>query len=264
MSAKKNKLNNIKGILLDLEGVLYTGEKLINGAVKTIKYLKQQNLMIRYLTNTTTTSQRLILSKLRKFHIPACKSDIFSPSIAANMYLKEKNIKKIYLLSNKLLREDFADFKVDEKNAKAVILGDIYKEFNWEKLNKAFQIIIENNAIIIALHKNKYCRREKKIALDLGPFVESLEYASNKRAIIMGKPEKNFFSLALKDMNLPINQVVMVGDDILSDIGGAKKNNIIAIQVKTGKFQKKDVTTSPNQPDFRINSIADLPNYINS
>ena len=94
--------------------------------------------------------------------------------------------------------------------------------------------------------------------------MESLEYASNKRAIIMGKPEKNFFSLALKDMNLPINQVVMVGDDILSDIGGAKKNNIIAIQVKTGKFQKKDVTTSPNQPDFRINSIADLPNYINS
>ena len=61
----------------------------------------------------------------------------------------------------------------------------------------------------------------------------------NKKAIIIGKPEKKFFDLVLKDMNLPINQIVMVGDDIISDIAGAKKNNILAVQVKTGKYQKK-------------------------
>ena len=50
----------------------------------------------------------------------------------------------------------------------------------------------------------------------------------------------------------------MIGDDIFSDIGGAKSNNIKAIQVKTGKYQLKDESQEIIQPDYRINSIADL------
>ena len=56
----------------------------------------------------------------------------------------------------------------------------------------------------------------------------------------------------------------MIGDDIFADIGGAKNNSIPAIQVRTGKFQKKDETNSHLQPDYRINSIVDLPNILKS
>ena len=197
-----------------------------------------------------------------QFKLPLIESDIFSPSIAANIFLKKKNISKIFLLTNPQLSEDFKEFKIVKNKSVAIIIGDLYKKFNWEKLNEAFQIVSKNDAIIIALHKNKYCKRENKIGLDLGPFVAALEYATSKKSILIGKPEKNFFNLAIEDMGLTQEEVVMIGDDIFADIGGAKNNFITTIQVRTGKFQKKDETNSYFQPDYRINSIVDLPNIL--
>ena len=147
---------------------------------------------------------------------------------------------------------------IKDNNPEAIILGDIYKDFNWESLNKAFELLSNNNSILIALHKNKYCKRNDKIALDLGPFVSSLEYATSKKAIVIGKPEKKFFDLAINSFNLSKKQILMIGDDIDSDIGGAKANNIATIQVRTGKYQEQDESNQFIQPDYRVDSIADL------
>jgi len=255
-------VNPFEGLLLDLEGVLYQGDKIIDGAFESINEIKKNNIKIRYLTNTTTTPRKLILNKLIKFGLPIQESDIFSPVIAANNFLNEKKISRIFLLAEKNLIEDFKKIELDTKKPQAVIIGDIYKNFNWDILNKTFQIISDNNSIIIALHKNKYCRRDENLSLDLGPFVAALEYATNKKAVVMGKPEKNFFSLALKNMGLSIDKVIMVGDDIVSDIGGAKQNNIFSIQVRTGKYQESDESGEFLQPDLRINSIADLADVL--
>ena len=136
-------LKNIRGLLLDLEGVVYVGEELIDGAVETINDLQSQNLKIKYLTNTTTIPRKLIMEKLKRFNLPTVESDIFSPVIAANNFLKQKGISRICLLANQSLQTDFENVVFDENNPEAVILGDIYKKFNWERLNKAFQLISE-------------------------------------------------------------------------------------------------------------------------
>ena len=106
--------------------------------------------------------------------------------------------------------------------------------------------------------------REDTISLDLGPFISALEYASNKNAVVIGKPEKDFFDLAINSLNLNKDEILMIGDDIISDIKGSKDNLIKAIQVKTGKYQKHDENSNFIQPDIRIKSINDLPNVINN
>ena len=258
----KINISNIKGLLLDLEGVVYEGDKLVDGALDTINKLLSYNFKIKYLTNTTVTPRKQILKKLLKFKLSIIESDIFTPPIAAGIFLKKNKISKIFLLTNQLLQEDFKEFSIDKVKPEAIILGDLYKAFNWEKLNEVFQRIHNNDILIIALHKNKYCKRENKIGLDLGPFVAALEYATSKKFILIGKPEQNFFNLAIEGMGLSKKEVLMVGDDIFADIGGAKNNSIPSIQVRTGKFQKKDETNSQLQPDYRINSIVDLPNIL--
>jgi len=255
-------INNIKGLLIDLEGVLYTGDKIIEGSINTIKKLNK-NYKIKYLTNTTTISRHSIYKKLNQLDLHLNENDIFSPSIAVNDYLENKKINRIYLLANRNLKPDFSDFILDDQKPEAVIIGDIYKDFNWDNLNKVFELINNNHAILIALHKNKYCKRDGKISLDLGPFVNALEYASSVEAVIIGKPEKEFFNLAIDSLNLKKNEIAMIGDDIMSDIAGAKNNNIFAIQVKTGKYQLQDEKSQYIQPDYRINSIIDLPEVIN-
>ena len=137
-------------------------------------------------------------------------------------------------------------------------MGDIYKNFNWEILNRIFKLVYFNDSALIALHQNKYCMRDGEVSLDLGPFVKSIEYASNKKSILMGKPEKNFFDLAIKDIRINKEEVIMIGDDIISDIKGAKDFGIKAIQVKTGKFQEKDCSNKFIQPNQRIDSIVKI------
>ena len=258
-----NKIENIKGLLIDLEGVLYSDNKVIKGSIETIDKLRKK-FKIRFLTNTTTTSRNSIFKKLINFKFNLKEEDIFTPSIAINYFLNKNKIKNIFLMTNSNLSPDFKNFIIDNKSPQAVIIGDIYKEFNWASLNHVFQLIRNNECLLIALHKNKYCKREGRIALDLGPFVTALEYASNKNAIVIGKPEKDFFDLAIRSLNLNKNEILMIGDDIISDIKGSKDNFIKAIQVKTGKYQEQDENPNFIQPDIRIKSINDLPNVINN
>ena len=74
----------------------------------------------------------------------------------------------------------------------------------------------------------------------------------------MGKPEKNFFDLAVKDLELIKDNILMIGDDIISDIKGAKDFGIKTIQVKTGKYQEADNDNKLTQPDERVESIVDV------
>ena len=79
----KINFSNIKGLLLDLEGVVYEGDKLVDGALDTINKLLSYNFKIKYLTNTTVTPRKQILKKLLKFKLSIIESDIFTPPIAA-------------------------------------------------------------------------------------------------------------------------------------------------------------------------------------
>ena len=84
-----------------------------------------------------------------QFQLPLIEPDIFSPAIAANIFLRKKNISRISLFTNQSLQEDFKDFEFDDLKPEAIILGDLYKEFTWEKLNKTFQIIMRLSTVCV-------------------------------------------------------------------------------------------------------------------
>ena len=252
---------NIKALLIDLEGVLYIDNKLIPGSIEVIKEFRKNNLKLRFLTNTTTASRKLIFNKLQDFGFDINEEEIFTPIIATKNYLRDNSVKKITLVTNVEIIEEFNDYEITQKDPEVVIMGDIYKNFKWEILDRIFKLVYLENSALIALHQNKYSMRDGKISLDLGPFVKAIEYSSGKRSILMGKPEKNFFDLVVKDLEIKKDNILMIGDDITSDIEGSINANLKAIQVKTGKFQEKDLK-HPTQPNYRIESINDLPKLL--
>jgi len=254
-------ITDVKGLLIDLEGVLYSDNKLIPGSIEAIKEFRKNNLKLRFLTNTTTTPRNLIFNKLQDFGFNIKEEEIFTPIIATKNYLRDNRVKKIALVTNVEIIEEFNDYEITQKNPEVVIMGDIYKNFKWEILDRIFKLVYLENSALIALHQNKYSMRDGKISLDLGPFVKAIEYSSGKRSILMGKPEKNFFDLAVKDLEIKKDNILMIGDDITSDIEGSINANLKAIQVKTGKFQEKDLKYS-TQPNYRIKSITDLPRLL--
>ena len=90
--------NNIKAVLIDLEGVLYSDNKLIPGSIEVIKKLKKLGLKLRFLTNTTTTPRKLILDNLLNFGFDIVELEIFTPIIATKNYLRDNSVKKNFII----------------------------------------------------------------------------------------------------------------------------------------------------------------------
>ncbi len=249
---------NIRAVLFDIDGVLYVGDAVIPGAVDAVQRIKAKGLPVRFVTNTTTQSHAQLREKLNKlgFNIPA--EEILSAPQAAVISLRRmKNPRCLFVLDERV-RGDFAEFTADESFPDVVVVGDIGDKWSYALLNKIFTLV-RKGAHLIALHKNRFWQTEKGLQMDIGAFVTGIEYATGKRATIMGKPSPAFFNVALHELGVPAHAVAIIGDDIDSDIGGGQDAGIRGILVETGKYREDYTRESAIKPDLLIHSVADLP-----
>ena len=247
----------INGVLLDLSGVVYIGDHLIEGALKAIQTLQTNHIPIRYITNTTRSTSSDITSKLTSMNLDIAEDQLFTASLAAKNYTKENNLKP-YLLIHPNLLSDFSEF--DAENYDSVLLGDAGSNFTYESLNKAFRILLKGKPLI-AMGKNRYFKEIDGFSLDAGPFVHALEIASGINAVVIGKPAKEFFLQAIKDFNCSPKQVVMIGDDVDADVIGAMSAGLQSILVQTGKYRASDnmkIQNSSARIASNISSAVDI------
>lgn len=252
------EFNNLKGILFDLDGVLYVGSQIIEGAIEAIARIRNSGLTCRFVTNTSTLSLASLQQKLEAlgFSIPA--SEIISAPQAAVLYLRSRSNPVCRLLLAGNVKRDFNEFRQSDAEAGYIVVGDIGNTWNYDLMNEVFNRLVEG-AKLIAIHKNRFWQTEQGLRMDIGGFVQALEYASGTEAMIIGKPSTDFYRMALLDMGLQPADVAMVGDDIDADTGGAQQAGLGGILVRTGKYRRAYAEASAVIPDLTIDSIKDLP-----
>ena len=254
-------LQGIGGILFDLEGVLYVGNQVIDGAVDTIRYVKEQQIPHRYVTNTTTKSREALSQKLHALGFPVEPHEILSAPVAACVYLRQRQPRSCYFLVSEAVREEFREFATSETSPEVVIIGDIGPAWTYELVNQIFQMVMAG-AELMALHKGKYWQTREGLRVDIGAFIAGLEYVTGVDATVIGKPSPAFFQAAVQELDRPKDEIVMVGDDIDADVGGAQQCGIRGILVRTGKYRQDAVAASSIVPDGTLDSIADLVQYL--
>ena len=246
-------MQNIKGLLFDIGGVLYVGDSVIEGAPETIATL-QQRYPMRFLTNTTRRVPAAMLTKLHHFGFDVKEDELFTALSATKAFLLSMHATALTVMT------DEAAAYFDEMTSETpdyVVIGDAHTNFDYSHLNKAFRALM-NGAELIAAAKNCYFKDEDGIlSMDAGGFVTALEYASGKEAMIIGKPSQTFFHLAVESMGLQPHEVLMVGDDIEADIKGAQDAGLKAALVKTGKFQEGDLERGI-VPDIVLENVNQL------
>ncbi len=248
----------VSAILFDLDGVLYVGDQVIEGAAETLNYCRAKHLPFRFITNTSTRTAADVADKLNAMGMNINVEEIFSAVTATRQFLLQQNNPSVHLLIRESAQADFQDFTQGTRQPDYVIVGDIGAAWNYELLNKVFRELM-NGAELIAMHMNKFWQGEDGLQMDIGAFVAGLEFVSGKQAKIIGKPSADFFNLATASLDTPADQIMIVGDDIDNDVGGGQAAGLKGLLVKTGKYREELARASDVSPDAIIDSIADLP-----
>jgi len=263
LSMHAKQKNSLQAILFDLDGVLYIGDHIIDGAAEAVREIQQLGHRIAGITNTTTQPRRIIAKKLQSMGIAIPESSIYTPAALANRLIGNKTAA---LFVRDSLHEDFKAIQQSLSHPDYVVMGDIGGEgYPPETLRTIFQMVMDG-AQVLALHKNRFWQKPDGLHLDLGVFVAAIEYATGKNAVILGKPSTQFFHAICKELNTLPEHALMVGDDIESDIGGAQHSGLKTILVQTGKYREAFVKQISQQQsikaDLVIPSIADLPDAL--
>lgn len=258
-------MTHCKALLIDIDGVLSVSWKALPGAVDAVNRLRALGVPMRFLTNTTSRTRRVLHETLTQSGFELVPSEILSAAVATATYLRTVySGAHCFVLSNGDVVEEFKGITLvgPTEPADVVVLGGAGVEFSFDALNGVFRQL-QGGARLIAMHRNLYWQTGDRLTLDTGAFLPGLERAAGVQATMIGKPAPEFYKAALEDLNLPASKhIVMVGDDIEADIRGARNIGLGAVLVRTGKFRQADLDAATVRPDAVIDSICDLEAWL--
>jgi HAD superfamily hydrolase (TIGR01458 family) len=253
-------LEGLEAVLVDLDGVLYVEDEVIDGAREAVERLRDLGLALRFVTNTTARSRDSTLTKLSRLGFTVAERELMTPAALAVELCRERGYRRVALIMNEEVKRDFAGLEQDDE-AEAVIIGDLGSAFSYDVLNQAFRQVM-NGAELIALQKNRYWLRADGLSLDVGPFVAAIEFATGREAYVVGKPARGFFDGVVAELGVSAGAAAMIGDDVESDIGGALQAGLAAVLVRTGKYREEQLRESGVRPTAVVTSIADVPKLL--
>ncbi|HEX6929194.1 MAG TPA: TIGR01458 family HAD-type hydrolase [Gammaproteobacteria bacterium] len=224
------------GALLDLSGTLHVDDAAIPGAIAAVAQLRAAGIKVCAVSNTSRRTRASLAGLLEGMGFDFREDEILTAPLAARRWIETRNLRPWLLVHENLLPE-FAG--LDTRSPNAVLVADAGNGFSYENLNAAFRLL-SRGAPLIATGVNRYFREGDALSLDAGPFVRALEFAAEIRAVLIGKPAREFFQTALDMLGCTPGAAVMIGDDAENDVAGAIHAGLGGILVRTGKYRDGD------------------------
>ena len=253
----------IRGVLFDLDGVLYNGEEPIEGAAEAVEAVRDAGIPSLFVTNTTSRPRSALVKKLLRFGVAAKPDEFLTPPVAAAGWIRARGDGLAALFVPEATREEFRGLETraesDVPDLRYVVIGDLGTGWDYETMNRAFRLLHGSpDRELLALGLTRYWHSPEGPNLDVAPFVAALECATGRCATVLGKPASEFFRQASAKLSLHPRDLLMIGDDIRADAAGARRAGLQAALVRTGKFRQADLD-SGERPDWVLDSVRDLP-----
>ena len=254
-------LRGVRGLLLDIDGVIVLRSRLIPGAAVAMRTLERIGLPYRLATNTSLVSRATMARQFAAAGLEVAPEAIISAASATAAYVRRRHPGgRVLLISTADARAEFSGLELvgDERpdeggHADAVVIGDIGAELTFGQLDRAFAHL-RAGAEFVAMHKNRWWLTEHGPTLDAGGLVVGLEYATERRARLVGKPAAAFFREGVAQLaalagspRLHAAEVAMVGDDVWNDVLGAQRAGLRGVFVHSGKHGDAELQRAARQ-----------------
>lgn len=252
--------------LIDIEGTIVMDKSYtpVPGAVEWVENLKSRGKKFAVVTNNTTHKPKDLLSLLWKIGFELDEKNLHSCMSMTLDWLKSEDILNCFVIGSSGLKKYLKENGIRVHNGEkiqAVVVG-LDDKLNYNKLKLATSSLINNNARLVALHANRiFTDKDGNIAPSVGAVVRALEYASAKKALVMGKPSELFYQRVLNGFETTAENSLMISDDPLFDLLGAKKIGMKTAFVLSGKYKDKEILNNLDRewyPDLIVDNITKI------
>jgi HAD superfamily hydrolase (TIGR01458 family) len=254
------RLERIETVLLDLDGTLYVGSQVVDGAPEAVRWLREQGLAVRFCTNTDSVPPAALAERLAGRGFPVDEDELVTPvAVAARLLASEPGARVLAVAAEgvrELLGERLAGAG---ERVTHVLVADPSYGAAYDDLDAAFRAV-RDGAELLATQVNRVAVRDDGEHLDTGGWVRLLEYATGATARVLGKPSPEFFTAPLEALGREPGTALVVGDDLEADIGGGSAVGAATVLVRTGKGDP--AAGAGVEPDAVIDSVADLPDLL--
>lgn len=267
----------IDGIVFDLDGTVYLGEKALPGAVETITELRRRGIRTLFVSNKPLEPNGKYATKLTRLGIPTTAEDVITSAFVLGYYLQHNDPElRLYVVGepslidelrgrnlkvvNEFLEQD--PKQVIRPNAVDAVVVAFDRTLDYRKLNTAYQALM-NGAKFFATNGDKVCPMPGGAIPDAGATIAALEYITGRKVdLVAGKPSSLVMQVAAQRMGLTPAQCMMVGDRLETDIRMGQEAGMATAAVMTGVSCREDVAKIEKRPDYIMDCLCELLNIV--
>jgi HAD superfamily hydrolase (TIGR01457 family) len=258
------KLSTVRGFLLDMDGTFYLDDRLLEGALRFIDLLRQQSKEFLFLTNNSSKHRRQYAQKISRLGLPIAEESVLTSGEATALYLREQvQSANIYLVGTPSLEDEFRQhgFRLVQQNPQFLVLG-FDTTLTYQKLWTLCDFV-RAGVPYIATHPDFNCPTEKGFMPDVGAMIAFVKAATGRQPdLVVGKPNRLIVDAAALKMNLPVNQLAMIGDRLYTDIALGQTSGIVTVLVLSGETKLEDLENSPYKPDYIFQNLAGVADWL--
>lgn len=249
-----------KGFLIDMDGVIYSGNELIPGAGEFIQKLIERNIPFLFMTNNSQRSPRDVVNKLAGMNVEVEEKHVYTSAMATSWYLSRmKPHGTAYVLGEGGLLTSLHEngySLVSQQTPDFIVVGE-GRNFTLEMVNNAVDMILDG-AKLIATNLDPSPKKSGWNNLGIKAVVAMIEEATGKKAFSVGKPSPVMMRSARKKLGLTTEETTVIGDTLDTDILGGIQMGYRTVLTLSGVSKKEQLINYAYSPDLVINSIADL------
>lgn len=260
-----DKLLNSKLFLLDMDGTLYLGDEVFDGAVDFINTIEDTDRRYIYLTNNSSRAGIDYVTRLRKLGFPCEMENVFTSGMATAMFINSRfPDAEVYPVGTKAFMSELESYGVrlgNSENVKVVCVG-FDTELTYEKLDKAVHYL-RRGAYFVAANPDWVCPMPADEVLpDCGSICALLAAASGVKPEFIGKPNRKMVDIISEKTGIANENICCVGDRLYTDIAVAQNAGAVSVCVLSGESSLDDINAAERKPDYVLKDVAEIASIL--
>ncbi|HLN55986.1 MAG TPA: HAD-IIA family hydrolase [Bacteroidales bacterium] len=248
-----------EGFIIDMDGVIYHGNKLLDGVTVFLEWLEQNGKKYLFLTNSSERTPRELHEKLKRLGINVTEDHFYTSALATAGFLQgQRPNGSAYVIGDAGLIHALysVGYSINNVNPDYVIVGDT-RSYNFSMIEQAVNLVMKG-ARLIGTNPDVSGPVETGITPSTRALVSPIEVATGKKAYYVGKPNPLMMRIALKKLGVKREDAIVIGDRMDTDVRCGMESEIDTLLVLSGITARTDIDFFPYKPTFVLDGVVSL------